>query len=171
MERTMKTALALSILVLLLAVPSAGGPRLDALLDTVVAHRTSLQGLATHGPRSEKAKLAGLALVDQAILEFGDADTERALATLGKGLAQLEKAAKIEVGGSFASGVRQAAQQIFAAAIAMFVPDIDKASSPEDVLAKRLRAPLSLAAQQRYGKAVGKLAKAWPALLVLEPNP
>jgi hypothetical protein len=175
MEGIMKTVVIATVFLSLLAGVAAAGPKLDILVARVTSDRATLDGLATFNPQSAKAKDAGLALLDEALTLFaagGDDNIVRAFTALGKGLALLEKAAKKEVGGAFHDAVAQAAAQIWNAAVGVFSPGIAKAeTSPEDALAKKLTPAMKLAVKQQFGKAVGKLAKVWRTLLVINPNP
>jgi hypothetical protein len=171
----MKTTFLFAIAVLaVLAVSASAGPKLDALTAEVSSRGGILAGIGVSDPKVAEMKTAGLALLAQAHSLYdsaGDDNIMAAFAALGKGMAILEKSAVRAGPGAYAAAVTTAVQALWGAAIVVYSPAIGKVSDPNTVLATKLVSPTKLAGKGQYGKAVQKLAKVWPYLLAVEPNP
>lgn len=158
-----------------LPMPAAqAGPKYDALIAEVLADRNTIALASLADPKAEALRAAAVDLLDEALAVHtarGLAGGEEFFAYLGKGLVTLKKAADRVRPDAFSFLVDPMFEDLWVLAVNIFTPGLEKTVDPGVALGKKLAPASKLAGKQQYAKAVGKLAKAWDALMVVDPNP
>ncbi len=165
------TLLALAIL----PTPDArAGPKYDALVAEVLADRNAIALQSLSDPKAEALRAAGVDLLDEALAAYtqrGLAGGEEFFACLGKGLVTLKKAADRVRPDAFSFLVDPMFEDLWVLAVNVFTPGLEKTVDPGVALGRKLAPASKLAGKQQYAKAIGRLAKAWDALMVVDANP
>ena len=168
------TLIPLLAALLLSAWNARAGAKYDSMIAEVIARRAALDQSAVADPKAEALRVKGIALLDEALQihsASGLSEASDFLKTLGKALVTIDKAARRVRPSAFAVAADAATASIWTVASNVFLLPVGKATDPIQTLAKRLRPAFRSAGKGQFAKAVGKLAKAWPALLRVDPNP
>jgi hypothetical protein len=178
MRRAVK--ILLPSLLLGFVLPALAGEKLDALRDAVQTQLTSLEERTLTEIKAEKKADAAAEELAEALdlLDIGDEmSVKSAFKRIGKGMCLLEKAAKKEDDDEFTAFVDAAVGDLWTRSVLVLNPG-DTSEPPTDEeavllakLGKKMRSSVKLSTKGKFGKAVQKLKKAYPTLLLLESDP
>ncbi len=166
---------------ILLPAAVRAGEGLQRIRDRLDQRRTLLaeQTLSVEKARA-RAEAADAAFAEALdLLDAGDAESvRRAFKRIGKGMKRLEQAAKAEGSADFEGFARTTQDELWDACSSMFlvggatVPPFPPEEAPlYEKLGRKLKGALKKAGRGKLAKAVQKLAKAYPALLAINPDP
>jgi len=179
MTNTMKCT-ATTLALLLFAATAPAGEKIDDLRTAIGECRTAL-GQTTFLTR-RGSKLADKAdrKLERAEEKFASSDDKqrkKGFKQLGKALKKLRKAAKREESPSATAFLEQWQTELWGAALGVFATGVVvDPLSPEDQkilekVGRKLVRPLRLAAKEKYGRAIKKLAKAFKHYVRVYPDP
>ena len=169
-----------TLLILLLAAPSAAGDKIDNLLTVVGDCRTALKQLSWQDFRASKlAEQANLKMeaAEEAFGSTDDKQRRKGFKLLGTGLAKLENAVKREESLATRDFLDQWKTALWGAALGVYgTGDVVDPLTPEQeaILAKvgkKIGKAVNSVAKAKYGRAIKKLANAYRLFIRVFPDP